>query len=230
MRPQRSRSNESSPSLWRSQQVVPSFTAAGSVRACPGNHGSPAPSQLSGGSTVGAVSQVARMREAAAFGEASRGKVGLGLRALSGGRRPVSLVSWQAVQVGTVGLVSSCGSRPGHGSLCFVGRSLVPLSVVWANPSIERTAVGKPPAAAHVERSPAASCSRSFAASPRLTVRTVGWFSSSFVNHREALLTIERLASRLAALRGILAAPPITSASAFASAVFRGGALEVSGG
>lgn len=95
---------------------MPSLTAAARVRACPGNHGSPAPSQLCGGSTVGAVSQGVRMHEAAAFGEASTGEVGLGLRASSGGRRPVSLVSWQAVQVGTVGLVGSCGSRPGSGS------------------------------------------------------------------------------------------------------------------
>jgi hypothetical protein len=142
---QRSRSNESSPSLWRAKEKVPSITAAASAQACPGHHGRPEPSQLCGGPTVGAVSQVAHMREVAAFGVASKGEVGFPLRGRPGGRRMRSLVSWQGAQVGAVGFVGSCGSRPGSGMLCLVGQSLVPLSVVWANPSIERTAGGISP-------------------------------------------------------------------------------------
>jgi len=55
----RSRSIKSSPSSWCSSQSVPSLEVAASVRVCPREHGSPAPSQLGGGSVARAAHKVA---------------------------------------------------------------------------------------------------------------------------------------------------------------------------
>ena len=138
----------------------------------------PLPSQLGGSSEVVAVLQVACIRQVAALVcgaqsvwsalQSAKRRVG---RAT--GRRGMSAVllgcasgskGWRAGHASSrragrqscwagVGVVSravvACRLGVVSGGACW---PVVQVATVWANPSIERTAVGKPPAAAHVER------------------------------------------------------------------------------